>query len=235
MTELMIAAAAFIGLHLFVAGTGLRNLIVGAIGERPYLMLFALATAAILVWLVISYNAAAVSPENVIYWQAPAALVHPGSLILLIAFLLVVLGATTPTPSAVGGEKLLDTENPAKGMIRITRHPFLWGVMIWAAFHMGVNGERASQVFFGTFLIVAFIGTFAIDAKRTRRFGEAYLAFKAATSSVPFAAIIRRRNSFVFREIGWTRVALAILIWGGFLYGHLWLIGVSPFPSMRMP
>ena len=182
-----------------------------------------------------SYNAVVTSPENVIYWQAPATLVHSGSLIVLIAFLFVVIGVTTPTPSAVGGERLLGKENIAKGILRITRHPFLWGVVIWAAFHMGVNGDRASQIFFGTFLTVALLGTFSIDAKRGRRFGDAYLAFKAKTSNVPFAAILRGRTVFMFGEIGWGRIGLAILIWGGFLYGHAWLIGVSPFPGGGMP
>ena len=58
MSMLIAAAAAFLALHLLVAGTKLRDGITGAIGEGPYLGLFSLASLALIVWLVVAYNAA---------------------------------------------------------------------------------------------------------------------------------------------------------------------------------
>ena len=48
---------------------------------------------------------------------------------MLIALLFAVIGVSTPSPTRVGMESQL-TQGPerARGMVRITRHPFLWGV-----------------------------------------------------------------------------------------------------------
>jgi len=47
---------------------------------------------------------------------------------------------------------LLKSEQPARGMIRITRHPIMWGLMLWAAAHVLARGELKALVFFGSFL-----------------------------------------------------------------------------------
>jgi len=76
-----------------------------------------------------------------------------------------------------------------RAMLRVTRHPFLWGVAIWAVGHLLVNGDRASIVLFGGMLILAVSGTSSIDAKRRRKLGDKWDAYAAQTSNVPFAAI----------------------------------------------
>lgn len=229
MTVLYLAALTFMALHLLVSGTVLRRILTDLIGERPYLGVFSLASLIAIIWLVMSYNTAVTSAENVVYWQAPAGLLHSGSLVLLFAFLLAVPGLLTPNPTAVGAEAVAERENAVQGMLRITRHPFLWGVALWALFHLGANGDRASQAFFGAFLTVALFGTVSIDHKRARKMGAAWKDFARQTSNIPFWAIIRGRTSFSLREIGWWRIAAAILVWGALLFGHEWLFGVSPF------
>ena len=39
---------------------------------------------------------------------------------------------------------------------RIMRHPFLWGVTLWALGHLLTNGDLASILLFGSFAIYAF-------------------------------------------------------------------------------
>lgn len=235
MTSLVAASLLFIVIHLLVSGTTLRDRIVGAIGDRPYSVLFSVTSLIAVVWMCIAYNGAVVSAENVFYWQAPVGLLHSGSIILLVAFLFAVVGIATPSPTAVGGEHLLEKADAAQGILRITRHPFLWSIVVWAAFHAGVNGDRASQVFFGAFFLVALAGTFSIDGKRTRKLGALYDTYKQQTSNVPFAAILSRRNRLALREIKWWLVLAAIAAWAIVLYGHFWLFGVSPFPGGWTP
>ena len=52
-----------------------------------------------------------------------------------IAFVLIVCGYWR-NPTMVGADGLLKSEDPARGMIRITRHPLMWGIMLWAASHL---------------------------------------------------------------------------------------------------
>ena len=143
------------------------------------------------------------------------------------ASLLVVIGLTTPNPTSVAQEGRVQ---PPQGIVRITRHPFLTGVGLWALLHLIGNGDVASLVFFATWAIVALAGTVSIDAKRRRLLGDAWEPFAAQTSIVPFAAIAARRNQFIPREIGVWRWAIALVAYVLMLGGHAPVLGVSPFP-----
>ena len=107
-------------------------------------------------------------------------------------------------------------------MVRITRHPFLWGIALWALVHLIVNGDLASLIFFGSLLVLAVGGTLAIDAKRRRSFGGQWTKFADVTSDVPFAAIVAGRNrlGLALAEIGVWRPLTAILVYAAAFYLH---------------
>src|SRR6185312_7689464 len=104
----------------------------------------------------------------------------------------------------------------------ITRHPFLWGVGLWAATHLVLNGDVASLILFGTLLVLAVGGTASIDAKRRRRFPERWQKFADATSSLPFAAIARGANRLApaLAEIGAWRLLAALGLYALAFYLH---------------
>jgi uncharacterized membrane protein len=234
MAMLIAAAAVFLGIHLLIAGTRVRDAITGAIGERPYLGLFSLASIGVIVWLVMAYKSVP-GDENPIFYNLGEAVHHLGIPIVLLAFLLGVQGLLAPNPTTVQQEGSLNKEGTIHGVLRITRHPFLWGVAIWAAFHLAANGDLASVILFGTFLLLSILGTFSIDAKRQRKLGAAWDAFAAKTSNVPFAAVIAKRNTLNITEsLGW-RFWVALLIFIVVLFSHARVIGVSPFPNGYIP
>jgi len=115
-------------------------------------------------------------------------------------------------------------------MLRITRHPFLWGVAIWAIGHLIVNGDPASMVLFGTMLVLALFGTASIDAKRRRALGPKWDAFAAQTSNAPFGAIASGRQKLSLGEVGWWRILLAIAVWALLAWAHPFLFGVGALP-----
>lgn len=225
MTALIAAAAFFVLLHFLVSGTRLRGAIVGVIGEGPYMGLFSLASAAGLLWLGLAYGAARGMGE--VYWDVGAGARHAAFLIQLLAFVFIVIGLTTPNPTSVKQEGTLAKADVVKGMLRVTRHPFLWGVAIWAAGHLLVNGDAASVLLFGSMLGLALGGTASIDAKRKRTLGAAWDAFAAQTSNAPFAAIVAGRQKLSLGEIGWWRFLLAVAVWAAILWGHRWIGGVA--------
>jgi len=224
MTSLALAAAFFIAIHLGVSGTRLRDAAVARVGLRIYMVAFSVASLAAMVWLVAAYNAAAYRPTwGMLPWWKPFAIV-----LMLPAFLLVVIGLTTPNPTSVAQEALV-ARAPA-GILRITRHPFLVGVALWATVHLIGNGDVASALFFASLAVVAIAGTVSIDAKRRRALGPAWAPFVAATSIVPFAAIAAGRNTLRAGEIGMWRPAAGCVAYALMLGGHAHIIGVSPFP-----
>ena len=117
MTSLYAASLFFFGIHLFVAGTTLRDRIVNAIGEGPLRGLFSLASVAGLVWMSWSF---VLVKNTQILWTPPAWLPHAGGIIVLVAFLFAVMGISTPNPTTAMSEGLL-TKGEATGMVRITR------------------------------------------------------------------------------------------------------------------
>lgn len=227
MASLIAACAFFLGIHVFISGSPLRGVIVRRTGEKAYLGLFSLLSLAGMVWLVRAYGRAQgvwlFSPPLWLRWAAPA--------IALVAFVFVIAGLTTPSPTAAGGERQLDVAEPAQGMLRITRHPFLWGVALWALLHAALNGDSASLVLFGSVLLLALIGPLLIDAKRRRAFGDRWQRFADVTSNLPFAAIFSGRNSLRVAEIGIWRMLLALAAWGGMLALHPWLFSVPALPD----
>jgi uncharacterized membrane protein len=235
MGMLLAAAATFIAIHILISGTRVRDAITGVIGEGPYLGLFSLGSAAAITWMAMAYNAASLSADDSVLFDLGRGIRDAAIPVVAIAFLVGVPGLVTKNPTAVRMEASAASADTVRGVLRITRHPFLWGVAIWAAFHTLANGDTASVIFFGTFLVVALAGTVAIDAKRRRKLGEAWTAFAAHTSNVPFAAILSGRTRFSAREYFDWRFLFAVALFLALLFAHPHLFGVSPFPNGAVP
>ena len=225
MTSLIAAALAFLAIHLAVSGTRLRDAIVSGIGEGPYRGLFSLASIATIVWLCIAFNRATAGHDVPLFDSGHFR--DMGVVMIFLAFALAVPGVARRSPTSVGGESTTQVD----GVLRITRHPFLWGVMLWSAFHLIANGTLGTAIFFGTFFLVAAIGTRAIDGKMRRNRPAQWRAVAASTSNIPFAAIAAGRNKFAVREYFNWRLGLAVVLFAGFLVFHERLFSVSPFPA----
>jgi uncharacterized membrane protein len=230
MLNLMAAAAFFVLLHLLVSGTRVRDALTGRIGQGPYMGLFSLASVAGLVWLGLAFGDARGDPGNDVLWGVNDLTRYVQLALTLVAFLLIVPGLTTPNPTSVRQEGALDRPDVARGMLRITRHPFLWGVAIWAFGHLLANGDAASLILFGSLLALALFGTASIDAKRKRVLGPKWDPFAVITSNVPFLAVAQGRQHLSLREIGWWRIALAVVVWAVLVWAHPYVAGVPALP-----
>jgi uncharacterized membrane protein len=224
MLSLILAAIFFAGIHLGIAGTTVRDRAVAALGLGGYRALFSIASLLGIVWLVMSYKYAPYAAT----WGAPQWWKPIAIILMLPAFVLAVSGLRTPNPTAVGMEGLAGRS--PEGVVRVTRHPLLIGIGLWALVHLIANGDVASLIFFGAFAVTALAGTVSIDAKRRRTLGPAWQSFAAQTSIVPFAAVAAGRTRFNPAEIAAWRWAAAIIAYALFLGGHSHLFGVSPFP-----
>jgi uncharacterized membrane protein len=210
MDALVLATAAFLLTH-FVTSTPLRPALVGAMGEWPYRGAYSLVAFVTLAWMIWAYVQA---PREALLWT-PLRLVP--LVVMPVAFVLIVCGYWR-NPSLVGAEKLLKSEDPARGMIRITRHPLMWGVMLWSGAHILARADAKSIVFFGGFLVLAALGTVLMDHRK--RNDPDFRRFAAVTSNVPFVAIAQGRNRVSWREIGWLRPAAGLALYLGILTFH---------------
>jgi len=218
---LIIATLVFLGIHV-LPSTPLRTLGVQALGERGYLGLFALASLAGLAWMSMAYG------------RAPFEGLWPGLRLVPIAvvplaFVLLACGVLARNPTAAGQSAALRSADPARGMIRITRHPVMWAIILWAASHLLAIGSLQAVIFFGGLLLLAAAGTTLQDARKAAQLGEDWKRFAALTSNVPFVAVAQGRNRVVWREIGWWRPAAGLAAFAALLWLHAWLFGVRPY------
>jgi uncharacterized membrane protein len=222
---LTLAALLWVGVHVGIAGTRLRGAIVARIGEGRFRGAFVVLSFAAIGFLAMSFNAAPTTP----LWSAPPSLRWLLALAMLPAFVLFVASLAAPNPTAVGGERAAAASGEPRGIQRITRHPMLWSFAIWAAVHVLGNGNVASLLFFGAFLVTALVGMPSIDAKLSGRDPAAWARLAAATSILPFGAIAAGRNHFAPREIGWVPPVVALALWLVLLaWLHRAVFGVAP-------
>jgi uncharacterized membrane protein len=216
----------FVGGHFLLSWPPLRARLAGAIGERAFLGVYSLLAAGFLTWAIFAYKAAPRLP----LWDWGAAGRYIALVVMPVALLLAVIGLSSRNPTAVAGESALDTAQAVRGIVTITRHPFLWGAALWALSHLAANGNAAALVFFGGMALLALAGMAAIDHKRAVNLGAKWQRFSAATSAIPFAAALGGRTAIDWQGIGWLRPLVALALYAAMLYFHRALIGVPIFP-----
>lgn len=223
IAHLALATLVFLATH-FVSSTPVRRSLVEAIGERVYVGAYSLVSFLTIGWMAWAYLRAPFQP----LWEIPGLKLWP-LVVMPFALVLVAAGVMTRNPSAVGQASALKAEDPARGILRVTRHPVMWGIALWAAIHLLARGDTASLLFFGGFLVLALAGTALIDARKADALGEDWARFAAVTSNVPFSAIVEGRNRFSGREIGAKRVAAGLVLYGILVVAHPWLFGVRAY------
>ena len=223
ITHLALATAVFLIMH-FIASTPLRGALVESLGEGAYLGSYAAISFLSLGWMVWAYLHAPFEP----LWQVPGLKLWP-LWVMPFSLILVASALMTRNPTMVKQEELLKAEEPARGILRITRHPLMWGIALWAGVHLLARGDAGSLIFYGGFLLLALPGSALIDARKADAVGKDWERFAQATSNVPFWAIIEGRNRFRFEEIGWKRVFAGLALYVVLLLLHPFLFGAKPY------
>ena len=186
MNLLIVAALIWIGVHVGLAGTRLRDRVVARIGEGPFRAVFSLLSIVVIVFLVRAWS---VSPTSLLWvvpnWVRWILVGGDGAGVRPVRRL-----GEPANPTMVGAPAAM--AQPPRGMFRVTRHPMLWSFAIWAAVHAIGNGDTASIVFFGAFLVTALAGMPSIDAKWPRRNPATWQALSAATSVAAVCRDCRR-------------------------------------------
>ncbi len=222
MIQFIAALALFLALHSVPAIPGIRQRLIAKLGRRPYLALYSLASLVCLFWVF----HAAFGLDYVELWP-PAAWQGWVTLIAApIALFLLTAGLISPNPVSITFRK---GEARPGAIVAITRHPVLWGFILWAGSHVLANGDLRSLMLFGILGLFGALGIFTTERRSRRRLGDDWQEFAATTSIVPFVAIISGRARLqidIPMLIGFLTAALitAWLLWGG----HAVLFGVDP-------
>jgi uncharacterized membrane protein len=126
-------------------------------------------------------------------------------------------------------EKHFHAPDPAPGILKVTRHPIMWAIALWALSHLMTRNDLASLILFGSLAGLALIGMSLMDRRRAERLGPLWGTFALTTSVIPFQAALEGRTRVSLREIGWWRIALGLALYAAFLGIHEFVIGVPPW------
>ena len=85
--------------------------------------------------------------------------------------------------SVVATPALADRD-PA-GVFRVTRHPMMWGIALWAISHIALWWSLRTLILAGAILILALVGAHLQDRKKEALMGEAWTGWEAKTSYWP--------------------------------------------------
>ena len=203
------AWGAFLLTHALPVRPPLRPWLVGRLGRAGFGIAYSALSLAVLVWL---FGAAARAPF-IPLWHMPAW--GPWIVLAAMALAAVVLATELgrPNPLSIGGgDGPLDPARP--GLLRLTRHPVLAALALWAGAHLVVNGDLAHALMFGGFLFLALAGMGMIDRRRRRSLGaDQWARMTAAAARSPLGG----------PSPGRLLVGLAVL--GALVALHPWIAG----------
>jgi len=224
MTPLVLAALAWLLLHVVVAGP-MRPGLVGRIGLKAYRGLFSLLSAVALAALIWTYRTA----PYVEVWETTSTLALVPIVIMPVAFWLLVGSLRPSNPTMAGPDMKPATEMPVSGLTKITRHPMLWAFSLWAASHMVANGDVATWLMGGTILATSLNGMPSIDRKRAAQFPEQWQQFKEKTSIIPLLAVAQGRVRLKLSDLGIWNIIIGAWLYVIFIYFHAKLFGVPVY------
>jgi uncharacterized membrane protein len=216
LIPLIVSGLAFHGSHVALSSSRLRGQVREQIGERGFLLLYSALAIVTFLWFAVSYVQA---PWIPLWTAGPWARWIP-IVAMPVATILLVTGYSTPNPTAVGMERRAAADDPAPGILRVTRHPIMWALGLWALAHVPPNGDLASLLFFGSLAVLAIGGTELIDRKKRLALGTNWGRLAEVTSNVPFLALLTGRTRLRLGEIGLLRIVAALLLYAVLLLAH---------------
>lgn len=225
LTALTLAILAFVGGHFLASSPAVRGPLVTRLGERVFAGLYSAAAIALFIWMLIAYGRA----PYVELWPTPEWARSLPVIVMPLATLLLVGGYGQRNPTAVMQSIPPAGTDPAPGILKITRHPIMWAIGLWALAHLPASGDAASLLLFAGLAVLALAGTLAIDAKRRRRDPDGFERLAAATSNLPFAAMLTGRARLRYSELGWVRLLVAGVVYFVLIFAHPFIAGVPLF------
>lgn len=181
MGGLSLAVLSFVGSHELLSHL-LRRPLVARLGEKGFAGFYSLVAFVTFGWVLFEYGRA----PDLLWWTAPDWAWTVGAVLMLVASILFVGSFTAPNPALPMAGNLLTKSPEPQGVLRLTRHPMMWSFAIWALVHAWVSGRGPTVILAAGIGGLALVGAAMQDRKKAGLHGERWLAWRGATSFVPF-------------------------------------------------
>ena len=218
-SEFVAAYAVFFLSHSLPVRPPLRPWLQARLAQGGFTLAYSALSLAVLAWLI---GAAGRAP-HVPLWGWAAWQVYVPLAVMLPVCLIIASALGRPNPFSFGGARNEHFDPTQPGIVRLTRHPLLLALALWAAAHVVPNGDLAHGVLFGTFAVFALVGRRLIDRRKQREMGADWQRLRAEVAGAPLRASLVKAG-FVLR------LAAGLSFYALLLWVHPFLFGVSPLP-----
>lgn len=219
-TEYAAAFTAFFLTHALPIRPPLRPWLVARLGPQGFGLAYSALSLAVLAWLIGAAGRAPFVP----LWPWASWQLHVPLAAMLPVCLILAMAIGRPNPFSFGGARNEAFDPARPGVVRLTRHPLLLALAIWATAHVVPNGDLAHVLLFGTFAVFALVGGRLVARRKHREMGADWARLDAARKAAPLPPPPRSWPAFGLR------LALGAALYFGLLWLHPWLFGVSPLP-----
>lgn len=141
MNALALSLFTFVALHSVPAIPSLRSRLISQFGRKTYLVVYSLISTVLMIFVL----KAALATDYVELWPVASWQVLLTVLLSPLGLFLVIAGLISPNPLSV----TLRDEASMGAITSITRHPVLWGFILWSFGHLAPNGDLRSLILFG--------------------------------------------------------------------------------------
>lgn len=216
--EFALAWAAFFATHSLPLRPPIRPWLQARLGPRGFTLAYSTLSLAALAWVIGAAGRAPFVPMwNWASWQVQVTLA-----IMLPVCLIAALAVGRPNPFSFGGARNERFDPKRAGIVRVTRHPLLLALALWASAHVVPNGDLAHVLLFGVFATFAALGGRLVDRRRRRDMGPEWQRLHDQVMV----------SSGHVRPVSWTaasaRLVAGVALYAGLIWAHPWLFGVNP-------
>jgi uncharacterized membrane protein len=209
--------ALFFATHSVPVRPSIKSRITAKIGRRGFGISYSILSIGMLTLLIWSAGQAPyveLWPQMV--WQRHV--VHLG---MLAVCLILAFSIARPNPFSFGGARNDRFDPTRPGIVRITRHPVLIALALWAGLHLLPNGDVAHVILFGVLGGFAIAGRALINRRKRREMGEE--RWTALNTAVENARLINRPLSWTGATV---RIVAGVTVFVALLALHPAVIGV---------
>lgn len=166
--EFAAAYIAFFLSHALPISPPIRPWLEARLGRSGFTLAYSVLSIAILGWLI---GAAGRAPY-VSLWPSASWQNHVPVVVMVPVCLIIALSVARPNPFSFGGARNDNFDPAHPGIVRLTRHPLLLALALWAAAHLVPNGDLAHVILFGTFAVFALLGGTSLTGASCARWAQ---------------------------------------------------------------
>lgn len=218
------ACIVFVGSHLVLSASGLREMLTPKLGSRGFTLLFTIVTLIAMTYLIVVVAIYGGEGRTGFTTSSIPVLLWIFGVVSGIGGILMVAGLLNypSSPMAFLARRMREKSASKSTLLAppsvidwVTRHPFFVGLGILAMAHVFLANTLATAIYFFGLAALPFIGIPLQDRKLHKRWPVEYGAYQSQTSVIPFTAA--RGREVVRGDLAWKKWTLSVLIAAVFL------------------